>query len=96
MSAWVANLSSQDLLQLLLEAELDGTSEKFSDKQIVGFAIDFLMSGHETTASVLSCVSYQLALHNEVQDQVQEEIDGYFKKRPVSVHVHRTLTAGLV
>ena len=58
--------------------------EKLSDKQVVCQAIEFLMSGQETTAAGLASVSYQLALNTRVQDRVQEEIDALFNKRTVS------------
>ena len=84
---------TQDLLQLLLEtdvneSETEGASGDggLSDQQVVGQAIEFLMSGQETTAAGLSSVSYQLALHTQVQDRVQEEMDAFFKKRPVSIY----------
>ena len=79
----------QDMLQLLLDTTLgddedaDGNCDTLTDHQIVGHAVDFLVSGYETTASVLSYVSYQLALHTSIQSQVHEEIDAYFKRRSV-------------
>ena len=80
----------QDMLQLLLDTTLgddddaDGNNcDTLTDHQIVGHAVDFLVSGYETTASVLSYVSYQLALHTSIQSQVHEEIDAYFKRRSV-------------
>ena len=62
----------------------DDEEEKLSDKQVVSQAIEFLMSGQETTAAGLASVSYQLALNTRVQDRVQEEIDALFNKRTVS------------
>ena len=83
----------QDILQLLLETSLssyngdcDGDDkEKLSGGQAVCQAIEFLMSGQETTAAALAYVSYQLALNTQVQDHVQEEIDALFNKRGVSI-----------
>ncbi|CAI8046134.1 Cytochrome P450 3A29 [Geodia barretti] len=85
----------QDILQLLLETSLssyngecntaaagdDDEEEKLSDQQVVCQAIEFLISGQETTAAGLASVSYQLAVNTRVQDRVQEEIDALFNKR---------------
>ena len=86
------------MLQLLLETFASNDDEDEgadpSDQQVVvGHAIEFLMSGYETTAAALSYVSYQLALHTPVQDHVREEIDAFFTKRPVSyIHTHTLYT----
>lgn len=85
---------TQDMLQLLLETSLnkynidDGDDDEgtLSNQEVVGQAIEFLISGQETTAAGLAYVSYQLALNTQVQDRVQDEIDAFFNKRPVSVH----------
>ena len=71
------------MLDTQLEKE-DGSKQNLSDQQIAAYAIDFLLASYETTASLLACVSYRLALHSEVQEKVQDEIDRYFKNKPVS------------
>ena len=95
----------QDILQLLLETSLssyngdyDGDDEeKLSDGQAVCQAIEFLMSGQETTAAALAYVSYQLALNTQVQDHVQEDIDTLFNKRAVSTtHSWFSFSAGYI
>ena len=76
------------MLQLLIDTTFnerdDGDCDRFTDHQIVGYVIDFLMSGYETTASVLSYVSHKLAVNTTIQTQVQNEIDAHFKKKTVS------------
>ena len=78
----------QDMLQLLLEALGSNDDENEGaqpiEKEIVSHAIEFLMLGCETVAAGLSCVAYQLARHATVQAQVHEEIDTFFRKKPVS------------
>lgn len=69
----------------MLDTKNELEDDKLSDEQTLGHVIDFLTLGFRTTASVLSHVSYMLALHTEIQKKVQAEIDKYFKKRPVSV-----------
>lgn len=65
----------------------NGNSQTISDEQALTCAVEFLISGYGTTASVLSYVSYMLALHAEIQQRVQAEIDKCFKKKPVSGYV---------
>ena len=57
----------------------------FSDEEIVGISVGFLVGGNETTASTISSVAYLLALNPDVQDKLQSEIDQFFDHNPVSV-----------
>ena len=61
----------------------DGTRETISNEQIATFGSNFLFAGTETTASVLSYTSYLLALHPDIQERLQSEIDGYLQDNPV-------------
>ena len=73
-------------------AEGEGKEEKkLTDEEIVGHSIVFLLAGNETTANTLAFTSYLLALHPEIQEKLQAEIDEYFESKPVSrssVHSH--------
>ena len=70
----------------------DGGKGKLSDEEIVANSILFLLAGFETTANALSFVSYLLALHPEIQERLQAEIDEYFESKPVSWSLmHTTL-----
>ena len=62
----------------------DGTEEMICDEQIASYAVDFLVAGFDTTTNLLSYTSYLLALHPEVQERLQSEIDGYLEDNPVS------------
>ena len=62
----------------------DGSREVISDGQIAAYAADFLLAGYDTTSNLQSYASYLLALHPEVQERLQSEIDGYFENNPVS------------
>ena len=59
--------------------------EKFTDLQIVAYSVDFLLAGYETTANALSFTSYLLALHPDIQQRLQSDIDNYFEENPVSM-----------
>ena len=54
-----------------------------TDAEIVANAFGFLFAGNETTATTLSFASYLLALHPDVQEKLQSEIDSYFDDKPV-------------
>ena len=76
----------KDLLQLILGTTMeneDGTRESLSNEQIVAFVSDFFLAGTETTATVLGTTSYLLALHPDIQERLQSEIDDLFLDNPV-------------
>ena len=79
----------KDLLQSLLDVK-DRMGDD-STEEIVGLAFDFLLAGYETTANTLSYVTYLLAMHPEVQDKLQKEIDRYFEEDPVSIRLSLVL-----
>ena len=71
----------------MIDANVEGASDgknKLTNGQIIAFSITFLLAGYETTANTLTCTAYLLALHPEVQQKLQEEIDDYFCNNPVS------------
>lgn len=56
---------------------------KLSDEQIVAEAVGLMMAGYDTSANALAYTSYLLALHTEIQQKLQTEIDAYFNDKPV-------------
>ena len=64
--------------------KLRKTRGAMSDAEVFANAITFLGAGVETTATALSFASYLLALHPDVQEKLQSEIDDYFEEKPVS------------
>ena len=65
-----------------------GEVKKITDEEIVTNSILFLLAGYETTANTLAYTSYLLALHPEIQEKLQTEIDGYIETKPVSQSLH--------
>ena len=56
---------------------------KLTDEEIVAHAVTFILAGYETTANTLAYTSYLLALHPDIQEKLQSEIDSYFEDKPV-------------
>ncbi len=64
----------RNLLQALLAAQADEDVE-FSDQEIYGNVITFLLAGEDTTANSIAWMMYFMANFPEVQRQMQEEAD---------------------
>ena len=59
-----------------------------SDSEVFQNSFGFLGAGNDTLAVTLAFTSYLLALHPDVQEKLQSEIDAYFDEKPVSLHVY--------
>ena len=60
-------------------------TKTMDDAEIAGHSFTFMLAGYDTTANALTYVSYLLALHPDIQENLQTEIDGYYENNPVSV-----------
>ncbi|XP_069086435.1 ultra-long-chain fatty acid omega-hydroxylase-like isoform X1 [Pleurodeles waltl] len=70
---------------LLLSKDADGT--RLTDEEIGDEVDTFMFAGHDTAASGLSWVLYNLALHPKYQDQCREEIQELLRGRdPLEVY----------
>ncbi len=58
-------------------------TKKLSTEQITVQSMGFFLAGYETTANTLSYTAYLLALHPQVQEKLQREIDSYMEDNPV-------------
>ncbi|GIX77333.1 cytochrome P450 3A21 [Caerostris extrusa] len=56
------------------------TSKSLSMDELVAQCVIFFLAGYDTTASTLSFVTYQLALCQDVQDKLREEVDQAIKE----------------
>ncbi|KAI9348678.1 cytochrome P450 [Obelidium mucronatum] len=63
-----------DLLSILLQRDESG-SPKFSDKEIRDSSIALLLAGHETTATTLTNIFFQLAQRPQIVAKLRTEID---------------------
>ncbi|KAF0309947.1 Cytochrome P450 9e2 [Amphibalanus amphitrite] len=67
--------STRDFLQLLMDTKDKDGKRILSDSSIVAQSILFLFAGYETTATLLTFAAYCLALDQEIQQRVQQEVD---------------------
>ncbi|XP_059848107.1 ultra-long-chain fatty acid omega-hydroxylase isoform X3 [Hypanus sabinus] len=71
-----------DFLDILLLSK-DENGQGLTDEEIQSEADTFMFEGHDTTASGISWVLYNLARHPEYQSQCREEIELLLKERDV-------------
>ena len=74
-------------MHLMLTANEDSTEKglsKLTDEEIIGQCQIFLFAGYETSSNTLAYISYQLALNQNVQDKLREEIKEAVKRNPNS------------
>jgi len=64
-----------DMLDLLLRAKDPETDETLNAKQVHNHVMTFMLAGHETTATALAWLIYNLAQHPEVERKFCEELD---------------------
>ncbi len=64
-----------DLLSMLLASvdAGDGGEERMSDEQVRDECLTVLLAGHETTANALSFILWQLAAHENIQEELAAE-----------------------
>ena len=67
----------RDLIQLMLEAKEESVNgiQKLTDEEIIAQTIVILGAGFETTGSTLAFTAYYLALHQEIQAKLRQEIE---------------------
>lgn len=73
-----------DLLSMLLAAQEqkeDGTAEGMSDKQLRDEVMTLLLTGHDSTANVLTWTWYLLSQHPEVEARLHEELSAVLNGR---------------
>ncbi|KAK0222986.1 cytochrome P450 [Armillaria nabsnona] len=69
------NPSEKDIVNVLAMSHLaDDAKKKMSDLEIDSQLATFLVTGHDTTASAIAWLLYDLSRHPEVQTKVREEI----------------------
>lgn len=78
-----------DLLSLLMNAQDADTGETMNDVQLRDEVVTVLLTGHETTANVLSFALHLLARHRDEQDRVVGALTKSFPQGLDALAVHR-------
>ncbi|XP_051958215.1 cytochrome P450 4F3 [Xyrauchen texanus] len=73
-----------DLIDILLLSK-DENGEGLTNKEIQAHADMFMFAGHDTTASALSWIFYNLAMHQEYQERCRDEITSVMRDRHTDV-----------
>ena len=80
------------ILQLLLEARVDGSQNNSSfskseniltEEHIITTSLDFLLAGYETTSNCLGFTAYLLATNPDKQDKLCQCIEDYYLENEV-------------
>lgn len=86
--------SRVDLLQLMVTSEFDPTGQNEADDvdfndnvvkkrfltndELTAMCLLFLLAGYETTSTTLAYIMYEMAVNQDVQKKLQQEIDEHF------------------
>ncbi len=91
-----------DLISLLIQAAHREGAKGITDKYLRDEVLNFLIAGHETTASGLSFCLYQLTQHPEVMSKVKKEIKEVLRDRELAyedldnfVYLEKVINEGL-
>lgn len=74
----------QDVLGLLLATE-DEQGRRLSESEIIDQALLLLFAGHDTTATLLSWLVYELGVHTDWQERLREELNQVAGKEPITL-----------
>ena len=70
------------MLDLLVADSVNGEGGVEED-EIVSHCLNFLMAAYDTTSLTLTCCSYLLATHPQVQDKLCAQMDEYCEEHKV-------------
>ncbi|MCP5076180.1 MAG: cytochrome P450 [Rhodobacteraceae bacterium] len=84
-------LETDDILSYLVEAVDPKTNARFSFEELVDQTAFLFLAGHETSASALSWSLYLLAMRQDVQDRVNNEVRAVTGEHPIKFGDIRTL-----
>ena len=76
------NRTEHDFLSMLMESRDKDTGLPMSEKEVVEEALTLVVAGHETTASVLNFLWWQVAMHPAVAERLHEEARAISKEVP--------------
>mmetsp|Transcript_10767 Transcript_10767/g.28236 ORF Transcript_10767/g.28236 Transcript_10767/m.28236 type:complete len:491 (-) Transcript_10767:130-1602(-) len=75
------NEADKDLLDIMLEAKDSDTGRKLTAQELRDEVLIFFLAGHETTATTLTWMFYELMRHPEAYRKLGEEIESVVKDK---------------
>jgi len=75
----------EDILDILLHA-VDDQGEYFTDEEIKGQAMAFVLAGHQSTSELMSWIMYILMTNPSVLQACQEEVDRILPNREIPTY----------
>lgn len=76
------SLKGNDFIQLLADSQYDEMVDnkddhrkKLSENEVIASAVGLIIAGYETSSSLISFASYELAKNNEIQERLFEELN---------------------
>jgi cytochrome P450 len=79
------NFEKNDLLGLLMTSQDQETGEFMSDRQLRDEVTTLLIAGHETTATALSWLFYNIAIFPEIRERLYKEVLSVVGQRDITV-----------
>jgi cytochrome P450 len=74
-----------DLLTRFLNVRNPDTGQAMTDAEIVDEALGMVIGGHETSASALTWVWYELDRNPDIRERVHAEVDRVIAQRPLTI-----------
>ena len=81
-----------DLLDMLLAARLEDSDQSFTEDQVIYEMSQIVFAGHETTATTLTWLLYELARHPHVEARLRAELDRVLEGRAPAMEDLNNLT----
>lgn len=81
-----------DLLDMLLAARLEDSDQSFTEDQVIYEMSQIVFAGHETTATTLTWLLYELARHPHVEAQLRAELERVLEGRAPAMEDLHNLT----
>ncbi|KAK7466186.1 hypothetical protein VKT23_004910 [Stygiomarasmius scandens] len=73
---------SKDILSVLVRSNaLEDPSKRLDEEEVLSQMATIILAGHETTASTITWILYELARHPDHQHRVREELDQIKKQK---------------
>ncbi|MBC7877251.1 MAG: cytochrome P450 [Anaerolineales bacterium] len=69
------NAEGQDVLSLLLNSRDENGNPAFTDDEIIGHSVIFIIAGHETSSNALAWTFFLLSQHPQVMKNLRLELD---------------------